>query len=344
LRAVRASFPGRDADAPLAVVTRGGRVESWHRGLFVVVRGDEIVVACGDPATPVYCRSATKPIQALPLVELGIAERAGLSDAELAVICASHFGSGEHLRAVASILHKGGFGEEHLQCGPHPPRDPAARDELARSGAAPRRIHNNCSGKHAGFLHLAAGCGEPPARHLDPDSAGQRLVRRTLVELAGLDEREVEVAIDGCGAPTFAMPLVGLARAFRRFANPDRLPPVRAAACRRLLAAIARAPSLFQGRGGLCTALVEAAPGRILPKNGAEGVFAIGLPELDLGLAVKVADGAERGYQALVVEALHRFGLWPEVPPALEPFRRALLHNTQGREIGAVLPVVELPS
>lgn len=335
-------LPG--ADALLTVVTRGEHVESWHRGVLVVVRGNEILFAAGDPQTPVHCRSATKPMQALPLVELGGADRLALTAPELAVLCASHHGSAAHVRTVTALLARGGFTEADLQCGAHAPRDRTEREALQRRGEPPRRIHNNCSGKHAGFLHLAALCGDDPRRHLAPDSRAQQLVRDTLADLAELRAAQIDTTIDGCGAPTFRLPLVGLATAFRRFANPSGLAPVRAAACRRLLDAIAEAPFHLQGEGGLCTMLVESARGRVLPKNGAEGVFAIGLPGQDLGIAIKVADGNERGYTALVPELLRWLGLWPEIPRELQPFHRAPVHNTQGRQVGELRPVLEWPA
>ena len=332
------------ADVPLARVTRSRRVESVHRGSVAVVRlGDdgapELLAAHGDVHARVHCRSATKFAQALPLVEQGIADRLGLDERHLALTCASHAGGPEHVAVATEILAKGGLGECDLGCGPHAPLGKAERLALARTGAKPTRLHNNCSGKHGGFLLLAQAMGQTPADALDPEGPSQRLVRETVCALAGADPGDAPeelLAVDGCGAPTFRLPLVGLATLLARFANPDGLPAVRRRACRRLLAAFTAHPELLAGPGRLCSALVASAPGRVAPKNGAEGVYTLGLPGLGIGLAVKVSDGAERGYLPVVVQALGELGLWSEVPSELLPFGEVPVLNTQKLRVGEV--------
>ncbi len=327
------------ADCLLATVDRSGRVESRHHGAVVVVRGDEVVHAWGDHGRRIYTRSAVKPLQALPLLERGVAERHRWSDRELALISASHNSTPEHIEVVRGLLAVGGFSEQDLQCGPHAPFDRAASLAIARSGGKPGRIHNNCSGKHAGFLHLAQDLGVPAEAYLDPESASQQLIKRTVAEMAGIEPGTVDVGLDGCGAPTLGLPLVALARAFWGLANPDHLPSVRAGACRRMFEAISRAPVYLAGRGRLCTALIESAPGRIYPKNGAEGVYAAGVaggPDGGFGIAIKVTDGHERGYIPVVVDLLARMGLWPEVPESLADFRRIPIRNTQKIVVGHV--------
>ena len=334
------------ADSPplLAIVERSGRLESRHRGHVAVVQadpveGDRLLRAYGDPEVSVFTRSAIKPLQALPLIERGVAERLQLTDRELAVTSASHNGTDEHVGVVEGLLAKGGFSEDDLLCGAHAPFDRQASLAIARSGSKPRRIHNNCSGKHAGFLHLAKDLGVPAKSYLDPESESQRLVRRTVAEMGGLDEDQVADGLDGCGAPTLHMPLIGLARAFCRLANPDLLSPVRARSCRRLLHAISDQPVCLAGTGRLCTVLVESAPRRVYPKNGAEGVYAVGLVREDgagFGVAVKVEDGHERGYMPVVVEILQSLGLWSRLPTELERFREVPVFNTQKVLVGRV--------
>src|SRR5690606_25672701 len=225
----------------------------------------------GDPDLPVYTRSAIKPLQALPLFDRGLVERLALTDEELAVVCASHDGTPLHTAVVDALLAKGGMGRDQLGCGPHAPFDKEAAAELVRQGRTPERVHNNCSGKHAGFLLLAADCGTPLDRYLEPDSTAQRLVCAAVADMAQLDADRIGVAVDGCGPPTPRLPSVALARAFARLARPVAVPAARRAACERLRAAIARAPLHLGGRKQLGTALVQAAPGRLFPKNGAEG-------------------------------------------------------------------------
>lgn len=345
------TFEPATADPVLAVATRSGAVESWHRGAVAVVHADETALTVGDADRPVFARSATKPLQALPFLERGLADRYALPAAEIAVMCASHDGAAAHTAAVASLLARGGLDEARLGCGPHAPFDAEARLELLRRGDKPGRLHNNCSGKHAGFLLLAEACGDDLAGYLDPDSRGQREVHAAVAAMCGL-AAPVPIGLDGCGAPTFRVPLVALARAFCRLANPAGLGAVRAAACRRILDAAGQVPALVAGERRLCTALLRQWPGRGFAKNGAEGVYAVAVaPDPArrpwpgaLGIAVKVDDGSERGYQPVVVDLLQRLGVLPAVlPDALSAFGELPILNTQQRRVGEVRSVFPWP-
>ncbi len=340
-------LPPLDPQRPnpvLAVATRSGAVESWHRGAVAVWHGDALAFAVGDVARPVFARSAVKPLQALPFLERGLADRLGLPPQELAVMCASHDGAPVHTAAVRSLLARGGLREDQLGCGPHAPFDHDSRLALLRAGEQPGKVHNNCSGKHSGFLHLAAACGDPLERYLDPDCSSQREVNAAVAAMAGLPG-PVPTGIDGCGAPTFVLPLAALARSFANLANPDGHGAVRAGACRRILDAVGRAPELLAGDKRFCTALLRQWPGRVFAKNGAEGVYAVALapdpararfPQA-LGIAIKIDDGAERGYQPVVVDLLQQLGaLSRELPPALAAFHRQTLRNTQKLVVGEV--------
>ncbi|MBL8723907.1 MAG: asparaginase [Planctomycetes bacterium] len=344
--------PSPAANPVLAETTRSGRVESWHRGALAVWHGGELAIAVGDVARPVFARSATKPFQALPLLERGLHQQLGLSAGEIAVLCASHDGAPVHTAAVASLLRRGGLTEDQLGCGPHAPFDTATRRELAQRGERPGRRHNNCSGKHAGFLLLAQACGDDLLHYLDPGCRSQREVAAAVAAMAGLAE-PLPVGVDGCGAPTFVLPLAALARAFANLANPVGLADVRANACRTILAASAAEPVLVAGAERFCTALLRCWPGAAFAKNGAEGVYALGLapdparrefPQ-GLGLAVKIDDGAERAYWPVVVDALQRLLAFGSagVPAALQPFASVPLHNTQKLRIGEVRSVLPWP-
>lgn len=338
------------ADAPvLASVWRCGRLESWHRGAVAVWHDERPLLALGDVDAPVYCRSAVKPLQALPFLEAGLAEALGIGDAEIAVMCASHDGTDRHVATVRSFLQAGGLREDQLGCGPHAPYDPPSRRRLAATGSPPLRVHNNCSGKHTGFLHLATRLGDDPADYLAPTSRAQRAVQAAVAAMAGVEE-PVEVGVDGCGAPTFWLPLAALARSFARLANPAGLPSVRAAACRRILTAAAREPVLFSGERRLCSALLAVAPGRILPKNGAEGVYAVALaPDPartrcpgGVGIAVKVHDGNERGYLPVVVDLLRHLGALPApLPDELARYHVLPIQNTRQERVGEVRCAVD---
>jgi len=328
---------GKTGDVLLSQVTRSGVAESVHHGSLVVVEAGRTVLELGATDQAIWCRSAVKPFQSLPLVESGAAERFGLEAKELAVVTASHEGTAEHLALVRSVLAKGGFSPGDLRCGPHAPYDADARRELVRGDLSPTPMHNNCSGKHAGFLLLARHLGVPTETYLELESPVQDLSRRAIADMAELPVDALGLGLDGCGAVTFAMPLSALARAFSRFAAPG-LAEARREACARIHAAVVKEPHAYSGRRHFCKALIEASGGKILPKNGAEGVYALAVPSRGLGLAVKIADGNERGYFPVVVEALRRLGVL-EPGPELEAFWHAPVLNTQGRRVGEATAV-----
>jgi len=207
------------ANPVLAEVWRGGMLESVHRGTAVVAAASgELVAAWGAPGRVVLPRSAAKMIQALPLVESGAAEAAGLGAEQLALACASHQGAAMHTERAARWLEALGRTERDLRCGAHLPGDPQARLELEMRGLPPTQLHNNCSGKHCGFLTLARRLGGGP-EYVEPDHPVQRAVREATEAVSG--EGVAGMAVDGCSAPNFAVSLAGLAAAMARFAAPQ---------------------------------------------------------------------------------------------------------------------------
>lgn len=340
------------AEPVLATVTRSGRVESWHRGAVAVWHDDRPWLSLGAVQEPVVCRSATKPLQALPFLERGLDRELGLGDAEIAVMCASHEGTPAHVELVRRFLARGGLTEADLGCGPHPPFDAGTRQRLLAAGELPTKAHNNCSGKHTGFLLLARACGDDLATYLDPGNRSQTEVAAAVAAMAGVP-LPVERGVDGCGAPTFVLPLQALARAFARLANPSGLSAVRAAACRRILEAAAREPEMLAGRKRMCAALLRALPGRLFAKNGAEGVYAVALaPDPArtacpgaVGIAIKCFDGSTRGYEPVVVDLLRHLGCFAAsggaVPEALLPFWVQPVANTRGERVGEVRCAVD---
>jgi len=285
---------------------------------------------------PIFVRSAIKCAQALPLLETGAAARFGFDSADLALAVSSHDAEPCHVERAASMLTRLGLDENALQCGPQAPGNSEARFELRRAGQRGTRIHNNCSGKHAGFLALARHLDEDPARYLAEDSLTQRHVRAAVRDLAGIEDFELTTAIDGCSAPTFRMPLTGLATAFARVTNPAGLEASRRAACEQIVAAVRAHPVLLGGSSKrLCTDLVRVTRGRLFPKIGAEGVYAVGLPGEDAALAVKMDDGGQRGLHAVVVAVLERLGhLSRDEAHALAAWRSPILRNWAGTAVG----------
>ncbi len=195
---------------------RGGMLESLHLGHAVICDATGgIVEAWGDPEAVIFPRSSCKMIQALPLIESGAAEAFGLTEAQLALACASHNGAAIHTGPVSRWLADLGLGEADLRCGAQMPDDPAARKELICSDSSPCQIHNNCSGKHAGFLTLAKHLKAGP-EYIEVDHPVQRAVRAAFEEVTG--EASPGYGIDGCSAPNFATSVHGLARAMAFFA------------------------------------------------------------------------------------------------------------------------------
>jgi len=329
------TFPDNPA---LVRRSRGGLPESQHRGAWVLVdRAGSILEGQGALRAPVFARSSTKSMQALPLVESGAAERFAYSERELALALSSHNAEACHTEGVAALLGRLGLAVSDLGCGAAPPSDPEARRALFASGQSPTALHHNCSGKHAGFLALALHMGVAPADYLEPDCASQLAVRAAMTSMCDLSEGEFAIATDGCSAPTYRLPLHKLATGIARIADPSDLGPARAAACRRLTAAAAAHPELIAGNHKrLCTDLERVTEGRLFPKIGAEAVYVVGVREGDRGFALKLDDGSSDAMNQVVVEWLFRLGLLTHGEyEALEPWTESRLFNAAGREVGA---------
>ncbi len=297
------------------------------------------VLALGDIAAPVFPRSAVKALQALPLITTGAADRFGLDDAALALACASHVGSSEHVRVAAGVLARAGLPPSALACGAHTPVHAATAHALRVAGEKPCDLHNNCSGKHAGMLATAVHLGEPVDGYWRPDHPVQKRVREAIEALAGVTLGDDVAGIDGCSVPNWAMPLRAMAGAFARFCGGETLPGPYAAAAARLMRACWNEPVMVGGEGRLDTRVMQALPGWVFLKTGAEGVYCAGMPGLGLGVAVKVDDGASRASEAVVMAVIARL-----VPEAARLEARSELRNWRGLETGRLDLAPELAS
>ena len=293
---------------PMVEVTRGALVECRHRGDIAVMAGRRLAWRLGDPGKVTYFRSAAKPIQALAVVADGAAERFGFSDAEIAVMCASHYGEPFHRETVRGILRKIGRTERDLRCGVTPSLDPAVALRTAAAGGALDETVSDCSGKHAGILAACVHAGWDPADYNAPDHPAQRRIRALVAEVCGVPEESIVVGVDGCSVPVFGLPLSAMARAYARLADPSDLPLPLAAAARRIFGAMTAHPEMIAGTGGFCTALIRAGGGNLIGKLGAEGVYCIGVREPNLALALKVADGGTRAIPPAALRALAEAG------------------------------------
>ncbi|MBK1634987.1 asparaginase [Rhodovulum adriaticum] len=319
-------------------VQRGGLVESRHRGHAVVCDASGAVVAAwGDPDAVILPRSSVKMIQALPLIESGAADRAGLGVEQLALACASHQGAPLHVGKVGDWLATLGLDESHLRCGAQPTRDRDERQRMVRAEEAPCQLHNNCSGKHAGFLTLTRDLGAGP-EYNEIDHPVQVAVRAAFEDVTGA--ASPTFGIDGCSAPNFATTMQGLARAMARFAvaRPDT-GDARGRAAGRLVQAMMAHPDLVAGQGRACTELMQAAEGKAAIKTGAEGVFTAILPEQGLGVALKIEDGAARASEAAIAALLVRLGVLQADDPAVRRRMAAPVTNWRGITTGEVRAV-----
>jgi L-asparaginase II len=324
-------------------VRRAGVVESLHRGAWCLVDGSGSVLAgAGDYDEAFFVRSSIKAIQALPLLETGAADRFSFAEHELALALSSHSGEACHTEGVAATLARLGLGEADLRCGTHPPTDPAVRRDLVRAYAKPTQLHNNCSGKHAGFLALARHLGVPTERYLDPEGEGQTLVREALAQLTETPPESLVAGKDGCSAPTYRLSLVGLATGFARITTPDGLAVERREHLLRLTSAAAANPVLVAGsHRRIDTDVLAATGGRLFPKIGAEAVHALGVVGGDRGLALKIDDGGLRGLHTLLLGLLRALGLATEAElEALAAWDDPVLRNHAGLEIGRIEAVV----
>lgn len=300
--------------------------------------GDEVWF--GDPDLLAHWRSACKPFQALPLVADGGAERYGLDDADIGLCCASHAGTPAHVERAEGILDRIGLGAESLACGPHRPFDDEAARALAREGREPTALHNNCSGKHAGMLVQAVHAGVSPEGYERPEHPVQARIRDELGRWLDADPEGLAWATDGCGLPTPYLSLRGMARAYARLVGEAAGGE---GAARRVVSAMIEHPNVVAGPERLTTRLLEAGEGRLLAKEGAEGVLCLAGVDGGWGLALKVADGASRATGPAAAEAVRRLELLGrEAVQRLESVRVSPVRNTLDATVGEIRPRLEL--
>ncbi len=321
----------------LVEVCRGGRTESRHRGACAVVAANGTLLrAWGDVERPVFPRSAIKPVQALSLIETGAADHFNLDGQEIALACASHNGEEYHHRRVLDWLARIGLSERDLECGPQDSIDPEVTAGRHRHHVTAGAAMNNCSGKHAGFLTTALHMGEPVAGYIRPDHPVQQRVTRIIEAMAGVSLSSSSLrGIDGCGIPTFALPLAALARAMAGMLADD-LPEPRRRAAARILGAMAAHPHCIAGTGRFDTRIIRQSGGRILTKTGAEGVHIAMIPAAGLAVALKIDDGARRASETAMITVLSGLGLLDDgmqegLADLLEPELRNTLNEPVGR-------------
>ena len=326
------------ANPVLVEVTRGPMVECSHRGAVAVCdSGGGVVFSAGAVDAPVYPRSAVKAIQALPLVESGAADAFGFADREIALAQSSHNGEPGHVDCALAMLAAAGLSAADLECGAQWPSHRPSGNILVTDGRTPGPEHNNCSGKHAGFLCFAVHAGLPTKGYVEPDHPVQQAVRAAMQDLTGAAHIVDRCGRDGCSIPTYAVPLTSLATAFARFGTGTGLSPDRRSAAERIFRAAVSEPWFVDGTGSFTTDALTALGGAALVKTGAEGVFCGAIPALGLGIALKCDDGASRGSEAMMAEVLCR--LLPDHAGAMAGLRTIPVQTRRGRDVGIIRPV-----
>jgi len=337
----------------LVEVRRGSITESWHRGHVLAIEPNGNVVAyLGAPQTTItFLRSSAKPFQAMPLLVSGAAERFGFTDREVAMACASHNGERIHTELAASMLEKIGLGPEALKCGVHEPYSVEAARELRERGEAPNVLHNNCSGKHAGMLAVALHLGAPIETYIKPEHPVQLAIGKTIAQFADVPVEDLAVGVDGCAVPVFGITVKAMAFAFARLVSPPQsFDEATRQACERIVRVMSTYPELIGGTSDrLDTEIMRAAPGRLVSKVGAEGVYTAGIKPCEewprgLGVALKIEDGDDRRARpTVVVETLRQLGVLKEESlEAVAKYAFFPVRNRPGDVVGEIRAKFEL--
>lgn len=315
--------------ADVAVVDSLGNIRYWY----------------GDPERATFWRSSAKPFQAMPIIESGAADTFSFGPREVAITCASHGGEAMHLELVQDLLNRIDASPNDLNCGIHPPSHRDSALALVARGEEPNVLHNNCSGKHTGMLTLARALNAPLAHYEDPAHPVQKAIRRNVAYMADVNETDLYTGTDGCGVPTFYLPLTRMAYSYARLVDPRGLEPVKAASSLIISEAMRTHPELISGTGRLEVTLAEATDHRLVAKGGAEAVFCLGIPDRGLGLAVKVDDGNSRVIPTLVASTLEQMGILNLAERrALEPLLNPEIRNHAGTLVGNIRVAMNLQS
>ncbi len=322
----------------LVEVYRGGVLESFHRGVVCIVdRNEKVIYSEGDIHQLCYPRSALKFFQQIPMLMSGAAEHFGFSTEEIAIMCGSHNGEDRHIQVVNSILEKVGLSPGHLLCGAQYPSDKRSANRLIASGEKPGAIHNNCSGKHAGFLAYSVFLGADIKTYLEPLHPTQVAIRHVAAQFHARDEAAMQVALDGCSAPIYAIPVYNQALAYMRLANPAFGDTKLREACDRVVHAAREFPFMIAGSGRYCTDLIQTCSDELIGKTGAEGIYSLAFHKDIFGARIKIDDGKMLPQYNVAQKLVERSGLFSE--EALAPLHHYMeepLRNFNNWETGSI--------
>jgi len=316
-------------------VTRGPLVESTHNVMAAVVNETGgLLYAWGNPQFLTYPRSAIKMLQAIPLIESGAADKFALEERHIALACASHRGEKEHIQALSQWMEKAKISDSMYVCAPHWPFNENSAHDLARRGGQPTVLCNNCAGKHSALITTCLHLGENPSGYEKPEHPAQKRLRQILTETTKYDHGKAVHGIDGCGIPTYALPLQNIATGMASFVS-SKESAARKTTCTRILQAVSKNPFYISGSDEFATAVIEKTQGRAIIKGGAEGVMAGVLPQKKMGFALKCVDGAGRATQLATVQLLLQLGgMTVEEAKALSKFTQPAVTNWKGDVVG----------
>ena len=331
----------------MAILTeeyRGNTLDLIHEGYIAVVdESGKLLCHSGNPQAVTFYRSASKPFQVLPVIARGLDVKYGFTEEESVVLAGSHLGETFHVKAIRSMFQKAGLDLDDLIMKPAVPGSTFANEERIRMGLPPEKIYHNCSGKHTGAMVLQ--------KELDPDhirdywkvdSAAQQEILRAISILSEVPVEQVQIGVDGCGVPVFAVPVQNIAIAFKNIACIDTIKDeaLREAA-RRFIPRIHRYPLMMRGTGYLCS-LINYDP-NLIAKGGANGVYGIGLKKERLGIALKIKDGTEAAWPVLIKEIFRQIGYYNQATfSMLDSLNSGTIYNDNGTPVGHCDPVFTL--
>ncbi len=327
----------------LVKVYRDKLVESIHRGdIAVVDKSNKDLYGYGDNRKITYWRSAAKPLQVLPLIFTGVAEKYDFTEKELALMAASHSGEKIHTEVIKEILSKIGLDQTYLKCGIHPPIHKKTAREIWQAGEEPEPIHNNCSGKHCALLSLCKHYGWPLDSYYEINHPVQKLITKTISEVTEVKVNNIYYGEDGCGVIVFGLPIRNMAYAYARLANPQLLSPKYRDASRIITSCMEKYPEMVAGTGRFNTELMKVTGNKLIAKSGAQGVFCIGVHD-KMGITIKVEDGNKRAIPPVVVQILSKLNIISTTEKKrLKKYRQPRVTNNLNHKVGEVVPEFEL--
>ena len=336
----------------LVEVVRGPLVESIHFGSLAVVDDTgEVLYSLGDIDQICYLRSSSKPFQTIPMVEQEGIEAFSLTPKELAITCASHHGTDDHVATLKGMHERIGVSIQNLLCGIHPAGDRETMLDMVKRGEEPDQYRHNCSGKHTGMLAQCVLAGYPLEDYTNVNHPVQKQIIQAFAEMADVPVEEIVIGIDGCSVPVFGVPVRRAAYGYARLCNPVSLPEKRAEACRQITSAMMAFPEMVGGpRRSLDTALMQATDGKVVSKGGADGYQAHGIMpgvigERGIGITYKVLDGdaSGRARGVIAVALLEALGaLTSNEAKQLGEFGPRPMFNAAGLEVGNIRPAFSL--